>query len=85
MVLEPRLLREQFDEKGEASISLGFGGKRFEVTYRNPENKDFGQYKISGVTVNGQPASCQGHEILSIEQIAALDDRRVQEICVTLS
>ncbi|MBQ7918370.1 MAG: cellobiose phosphorylase [Lachnospiraceae bacterium] len=85
MVLEPRLLKEQFDEKGEAFISLGFGGKRFKITYQNPKKKDFGEYKISEVKVNGQAASFGGTEVLSVEQIAALDGCKVQEICVTLS
>lgn len=85
MVLEPKLLREQFDEKGEASICLGFGGKRFEVTYRNPQNKDFGEYSIATVVVNGQRISCPGAKVLSAEQIVALDGEKIHTICVTLS
>ncbi len=85
MVLKPGLLQEQFDEKGEASISLGFGGKSFKVTYRNLGKKNFGEYTITEVTLNGKKISYEGDCVLKAEQIEALDKQKVQEICVTLS
>lgn len=85
MVLEPRLLKEQFDEDNLASIRLSFGGKRFKITYQNPEKKDFGEYAITGVTLNGQSISHEGARILSLKQIQELEEQKEQEICVTLS
>ena len=42
----PKLVREQFDETGTASITLPFAGKRFQVTFANLTGKDCGEYRI---------------------------------------
>ncbi len=49
LVLEPKLVKEQFDEDGMACIELEFAGKRFEIRYENPAHKDAGEYGISNV------------------------------------
>lgn len=46
LVITPKLLRKQFDENNVASIRLLFGGKEFEVTFRNAEKAEYGAYKI---------------------------------------
>ncbi len=46
LLLAPKLLGEQFDEAGCASVSIPFAGKNFTVIYRNREKKDFGSYRI---------------------------------------
>ncbi len=55
LVLEPRLVREQFDGKGRARVACPFAGKEVSVTYVNAAKRDFGQYKITGASLNGQP------------------------------
>ena len=52
--MEPKLVKEQFDEEGKASIEIDFAGKKFEVVYRNPDKKDFGEYAVKNVTVNDE-------------------------------
>ena len=49
LVLEPKLVKEQFDESGTAKISLTFAGKKFEVIYHNPDMLDYGEYVIESV------------------------------------
>lgn len=44
LVIEPRLVREQFDGTGEASIDFPFAGKGFHVVIVNRLGKDFGAY-----------------------------------------
>lgn len=46
LVLCPKLVRSQFDQHGEASISFSFGGKRFAVRFVNLNDKDYGQYHV---------------------------------------
>lgn len=53
LVFSPKLLAEQFDDKGDASISMTFAKKRFQVTYRNPYRKDFGSYQIASASCDG--------------------------------
>jgi len=45
LVIEPKLVREQFDEAGEAAIYFSFAGKQFRVVIVDREGKDFGEYR----------------------------------------
>ena len=44
LVIEPKLVGEQFDETGEAAIDFSFAGKGFHVVIVNRSGKDFGEY-----------------------------------------
>lgn len=46
LVLYPKLLAEQFDDNGRASITVQFADKTFHIHYDNPNQKDFGKYII---------------------------------------
>lgn len=52
--LEPKLVKEQFDAQGEASVETLFAGRMLHVVYRNAGLLDYGQYRIGSVNVNGQ-------------------------------
>ncbi len=52
LLLEPRLMGEQFDENGEASIELNFAGKRMLIRYINKEKLDAGDYCIESLSIN---------------------------------
>lgn len=49
LVMQPKLVSEQFDDHGEASIRLTFAEKEFEVVYRNPEKLNYGEYQLQSV------------------------------------
>lgn len=49
LVLEPKLLREQFDKEGWASIQINFAGKRFNIKYHNRYFMTYGEYKMASV------------------------------------
>ena len=53
LCLEPKLMAEQFDSKGTATVCCRFQGKNIEVCYHNPEGKEYGSYCIQKVTLNG--------------------------------
>lgn len=57
LLLSPKLLGEQFDEAGCASISLPFAGKDLTVTYRSREKKDFGSYRIGSAVCDKEKLS----------------------------
>lgn len=44
--IAPKLVREQFDENGEARISLTFAQKPLTVTLQNPDRLDYGAYRV---------------------------------------
>ena len=62
LVIEPKLVREQFDSNGEAAIDFSFAGKQFRAVIVNPAGKDFGEYRAA-------------RTVLSREAISALPER----------
>lgn len=73
LVLEPKLLAQQFDESGDAKISLTFAGKKLQVIYHNAEKKDYGVYKAVSVVIDGEKLSVEADSKVSVER--ALLDR----------
>lgn len=67
LCFEPKLLKEQFDEKMEASIELTFSGKHFKVTYRNDEEKDYGSYEVGAVKLDGREVKDVNEELESLD------------------
>ena len=53
LVLEPKLVKEQFAPDGTASVTTTFAGKDLKIIYKNPCKKDYGEYKIQTVQLNG--------------------------------
>lgn len=80
LVLQPKLLAEQFDEEGKAEISFTFAERKFHVVYENPEGKEYGEYQLKKVFLDGR----EQEAILEREQLAALSKEEVHEIKVTL-
>ncbi|MBU3111248.1 GH36-type glycosyl hydrolase domain-containing protein [Clostridium lacusfryxellense] len=52
LMLEPKLVREQFDENNEAKVQTFFQNRSLEVVYKNSNNLDFGEYSITSVKIN---------------------------------
>ena len=80
LVLAPALLSGQFGEDGRAEVSLYHDGKPLKVIYVNPGRKDFGEYKISRVTVGGTEYSCASAEFEVPEESLAGADSIVVEL-----
>ena len=66
--IEPKLVKEQFDEKGYASIKLPFRGHEFTVVYANPKKKSYGEYSIGEVLVDGTCVIESQHNLVSIPE-----------------
>ncbi len=85
LLLEPKLLKEQFDEEGKAEVSFEFGGKSFAVTYINGEGKEFGEYRIGAAALDNEPLRNEAEKfVLSREAIQKLDSNSVHRIRVDL-
>jgi cellobiose phosphorylase len=57
LLLQPKLVREQFDAMGNASVTAHFAGKKVRVFYHNPKLLDYGQYRIQKVAIQASPAA----------------------------
>ncbi|WP_018164951.1 GH36-type glycosyl hydrolase domain-containing protein [Streptococcus henryi] len=86
LVLHPKLLAEQFDENGKASITTQFSGKTFQINYDNPNHKGFGDYVITSAECNGIELSItdDSYAFLSKEKLAKLNSEESHQINITL-
>ncbi|NLJ84073.1 MAG: cellobiose phosphorylase [Halanaerobiaceae bacterium] len=55
--LEPKLIKEQFDMNGVATIAVNFANKSFEIEYLNTKLLDYGEYKIRDIYLNDRKLS----------------------------
>lgn len=88
LLLEPKLVKAQFDEKGEASVETLFAGRKLHIVYRNPKQADFGSYRISEVTLNGNTLACDNTESgcrIPRSVLEALPSDRVHDLIVILA
>ena len=76
LVIKPKLLKEQFDEAGKASIKFIFADKEFEVIYSNPKELTYGEYGIKNVIFDGLAVNVEDETkvVLGRETIYEMDN-----------
>jgi cellobiose phosphorylase len=87
LVLEPKLMPEQFDETGEASVTTVFAGRKVKVTYRNSSKHEYKKYRIASVKINDDVAAVGidfNKAIISRSVIEALKEDELHSILVEL-
>lgn len=85
MVLEPKLLRTQFTREGKAGIRLRFGDRSWYIVYVNTKNKEYGEYQIGPVYLDGNQREGNGRNYqISLGEIHELDKSMVHEVIVEL-
>jgi cellobiose phosphorylase len=88
LVLEPKLMPEQFDADGRALVLTLFSGHKLRVTYHNPDRLPWGVYTITGIRLGGEEVSHerQGRAaILPRSAIMALASEGVHTLDVFLA
>ena len=71
LVVEPKLVREQFGPDRAAAIDLPFAGREFRVVVSNPSGKEFGQYHIAKAYLSS-PAYEQARDVPIVDGRAVL-------------
>ncbi|EFW88391.1 GH36-type glycosyl hydrolase domain-containing protein [Streptococcus equinus] len=86
LVLYPKLLAEQFDDKGRASITVQFADKTFHIHYDNPNQKDFGKYIIKKAICDNQEIDItdDAFAFITKDKLTELSDD-THEIIITLA
>lgn len=87
MVLKPKLLAEQFDEKHQVKITLLFADRTWEISYINENNLEYGVYRIGNVWVDGklyESAEAGSTFMLTRKQIETFEKDTVHKIEVFL-
>lgn len=82
LLFDPKLLKEQFDSEGNASLNLQFAGKDFSIQYHNPQGLDFDAYKVGKIVVNGEEMPA-GTDRIALSEIQKMDDGK-QTVDITL-
>ena len=88
LALEPKLVREQFDPAGQASVETLFAGRKLNVVYHNPARLDYGTYRIEAIRINGKPAPFERDArsaLLPREAFSALAGQLAHRVDVMLS
>lgn len=87
LLVEPKLLAEQFDEDGFASLTFRFQGMGWHAIFENSERKDYGQYHITRVCLDDKQVLTQesGSVVLKRELLAKLDTNITHKISVKLN
>ena len=80
LLLEPKLLASQFDAMGRAEITITFAGRTFHIVYENLSQKDYGEYHIAQVLLNGASQDA----LIKRELILSLPEEKIHEIKVIL-
>ncbi len=54
LVIDPKLMKSQFGKSRKVSVNTLFADKVIRVNYLNPNNLDYGDYKIGDISINGK-------------------------------
>ena len=82
--IQPKLVKNQFDDNMDAVLSLTFAGKQLVVKISNPENLEYGEYRVVSAECDGTEfAINEGKAELSREAIEKLNDS-THTICIKL-
>jgi len=87
LMLEPKLVKEQFDKEGKSSVVTYFADRKLKVTYFNTNNIDFGEYEIKSVTLNGESVCLKANcpfVIVGRKKITEVDTLEIIQINVEL-
>ncbi len=87
LVISPKLVAEQFDAEGKASVSSRFADRRIQVIYNNPDRIEYGSYVINRVMLNhGElPGKLPADEFRILRKyITDLDPDQIHQIAVRL-
>lgn len=88
LVLQPKLMPEQFNETGEAAVSTVFADRRIKIVYRNTSKAGYKEYEIQNVKINGSEIAVkieQDKAVIARAVIEALNASEAHEILVILA
>ncbi len=88
MVIEPKLMAEQFDAKKRAGINLLFADRKWQISYINESCKEYGDYCIGKIVIDGLakelPQEYGKSYMITKEQIEKLAKETIHNVEVFL-
>ena len=81
----PSLLKEQFDERGEAAVDFVFCQRELRIRYQNINAKEVGEYRVARLSLDGREYEMPDHRAeIARQDILQLQEDRAHEIVVIL-
>ncbi len=80
----PKLMAEQFDAEGKATVETIFDDKPLRITFVNAAKKEYGDYQVSSIAIAGSAYTKYADKIAK-EDLAGLSNDTVNSIEVTLA
>ncbi|MNC70209.1 hypothetical protein D3C75_1209930 [compost metagenome] len=59
LLLQPKLMKDQFDQDGKASIRTVFAERGLDVVYSSTSGAEYGECQIHSVMINGAEVTLQ--------------------------
>ena len=86
LTIHPSLMPEQFDDKGNASVYLEFGKRKFKIQIKNPDKAEPGAYRIKKAACDDNRLALLDETKASLvkKQINALKQDEIHQIVVLL-
>ncbi|WP_429144453.1 GH36-type glycosyl hydrolase domain-containing protein [Anaerotaenia torta] len=91
LLLEPKLVPEQFDASCRAEAALTFAGRRLRICYENSAGKEYGAYRIGRLLIDGEEygaeekcSAGEGRKLIARTRLEALAEDREHLIMVEL-
>ena len=85
LVLEPKLMAEQFNADGKASVRMTFGRRKWNIIYINKDHKEAGEYRIGTVYLDGKKLEIpENHVVADCALIQKMDATSEHEIVAEL-
>ncbi|OVE68924.1 cellobiose phosphorylase [Clostridium diolis] len=84
LAFEPKILAKQFGDENKAAIRMNFAERQLKVEYVNESNKEYGEYKVREIYINGQEYSFSENPVIKRELITSLDKNSPNIIQVIL-
>jgi cellobiose phosphorylase len=64
LLLEPKLMAEQFDPVGKASLGVNFGDRELDIVFMNQDRLDYGDYCVRSVLIDGRLIEFSGLPVI---------------------
>lgn len=88
LIIEPKLVKEQFDKNNSTKVFTNFRNKKLSIEYKNINNLEYGEYKIASVTIDGENLKIGLQQVcvtISKEIMDKLEDNKEHEVIIELA
>lgn len=83
LLFEPKLLLSQFDSNSKAGVDCVFADRKLTIEYYNKNQKEYGEYKITSIAIDGKPYESVREMVLR-DDIIRLDAKKTHKIDIVL-